>query len=396
MKIAENAAMSLWLIGPKQSQRTAHHERTPSTGQPVLSTKRKASPPRAMPKDSEDVEQEKSRQRPTSISIKVTSIENLPSAVSSVVSFAPPAKSQKKEGAAKATERDPFQTKISLANFTPLYVIGRGGFGKVWKVEVKKTKMVYAMKEMSKARVLSKRSVNSVMNERLLLSHLRHPFLVNMVCAFQDRENIYLIMDLVTGGDLRFHVSKRRLFTEEQTRFVIACILLGLEYLHNNGVLHRDVKPENVVLDSRGYCKLTDLGIARIWRPDNAQDTSGTPGYMAPEVMCRQNHGVAVDYFALGVIAYEMMMGRRPYQGKSRKEIKEQVLARQVQIRKADVPDGWSLEAADFVNRLIQRKPANRLGLNGPMEVKGHPWLKNFPWTRLLNKELTAPFLPSV
>eukprot|EP01017_Pseudomicrothorax_dubius_P029719 TRINITY_DN3642_c0_g2_i1.p2 TRINITY_DN3642_c0_g2~~TRINITY_DN3642_c0_g2_i1.p2 ORF type:complete len:257 (-),score=64.07 TRINITY_DN3642_c0_g2_i1:327-1097(-) len=256
--------------------------------------------------------------------------------------------------------------------------------------------MVYAMKEMSKARVLSKRSVNSVMNERLLLSHLRHPFLVNMVCAFQDRENIYLIMDLVTGGDLRFHVSKRRLFTEEQTRFVIACILLGLEYLHNNGVLHRDVKPENVVLDSRGYCKLTDLGIARIWRPDNAQDTSGTPGYMAPEVMCRQNHGVAVDYFALGVIAYEMMMGRRPYQGKSRKEIKEQVLARQVQIRKADVPDGWSLEAADFVNRLIQRKPANRLGLNGPMEVKGHPWLKNFPWTRLLNKELTAPFLPSV
>ena len=132
-----------------------------------------------------------------------------------------------------------------------------------------------------------------------------------------------------------------------------------------NGILHRDIKPENLVLDNKGYVRVTDLGIARQWRPDNANDTSGTPGYMAPEVMCRQNHGVAVDYFALGVIAYEFMMGRvwisvtikiikfyRPYQGRSRKEIRDQILAKQVQIKKQEIPDGWSLEAADFVNRV--------------------------------------------
>jgi len=162
-----------------------------------------------------------------------------------------------------------------------------------------------------------------------------------------------------------------------------------------NGILHRDIKPENLVLDYKGYVRVTDLGTARVWRPDNANDTSGTPGYMAPKVMCRQNHGVAVDYFALGVIAYEFMMGRRPYQGKSRKEIRDQILAKQVQIKKHEIPDGWSLEAADFVNRLIQRKPINRLGLNGPAEVKAHPWLKNFPWQKLLNKELEPPFVPS-
>jgi serine/threonine protein kinase len=133
----------------------------------------------------------------------------------------------------------------------------------------------------------------------------------------------------------------------------VACILIGLEYLHINGVLHRDIKPENLVLDSRGYVHLTDFGIARTWSAENAKDTSGTPGYMAPEVMCRQNHGVAADYFAVGVIAYEFMNGRRPYQGKSRKEIRDQILAKQVQIKRHDIPDGWSLEAADFINRVL-------------------------------------------
>lgn len=111
-------------------------------------------------------------------------------------------------------------------------------------------------------------------------------------------------------------------------------MLLSLEYLHKNCILHRDIKPENLVFDEMGYLRITDLGIARVWNPENAKDTSGTPGYMAPEVMCRQNHGVAVDYFAMGVIAYECMFGKRPYQGKDRKEIRDHILAKQVQIKK--------------------------------------------------------------
>lgn len=153
-------------------------------------------------------------------------------------------------------------------------------------------------------------------------------FLINMFYAFQDFENIYLVTDLVTGGDLRYHLNKQKKFSEVQTKFFVACILIGLEYMHNNGVIHRDIKPENLLLESNGYVRITDMGISRIWTPDNAHDTSGTPGYMAPEVMCRQNHGVQVDYFALGVIAHEFMLGRRPYTGKTRKDIRDQIFSK--------------------------------------------------------------------
>jgi serine/threonine protein kinase len=149
-----------------------------------------------------------------------------------------------------------------------------------------------------------------------------------MVCAFQDRENLYMVLDLMPGGDLRYHLANKKIFTEHETserssynvEFIVACAVVALEYMHTKGVIHRDLKPENMVIDKYGYMRVTDMGIARVLAPNNANDTSGTPGYMgmrgsgsmyvAPEVICRQNHGVAVDYFALGVIAYEFMLGR--------------------------------------------------------------------------------------
>ncbi|CAD8194966.1 unnamed protein product [Paramecium octaurelia] len=287
------------------------------------------------------------------------------------------------------------QVCVNKSNFAYHFIIGKGGFGKVWKVELKKNRTLYAMKEMSKAKIIAKRSVNSVLNERNLLTQFKHPFLINMVYSFQDRENLYLVMDLLTGGDLRQHLGRQRRFNELQTKFFVSCVILALEYLHNQNVIHRDVKPENIVLDSKGYARLTDLGIARIWRPENSSDNSGTPGYMAPEVMCRQNHTIAVDYFALGVMTYEFMLGYRPYNGKSRQEIKDQIISKQVQVKRTQIPNDWSLEAADFINKLIQRKQTSRLGFNGPDEIKKHIWLQGVPWNKLLNKEIQSPFIPS-
>ena len=126
-------------------------------------------------------------------------------------------------------------------------------------------------------------------------------------------------MDYLPAGDLRYHICQGKKFTEEEAKFIIACVFLGLEYLHSHSIIHRDIKPENLVIDENGYVRITDLGISRQFRPNNASDTSGTPGYMAPEVLCRQNHTYSVDHFALGVIAYELMLRSRPYYGRSRR-----------------------------------------------------------------------------
>ena len=286
------------------------------------------------------------------------------------------------------------QPQVTKNDFSFNFAIGRGGFGKVWVVEFHSDHREYAMKEMLKTRIVTKQSVNSVLNEQKLLSVLRHPFIVNMKFAFQDRENLYLVMDLMKGGDLRYHINQHERFSEYQTKFFVACIVSGLEYLHVNSILHRDIKPENLVLDSRGYIRITDFGIARILSTDNSRDTSGTPGYMSPEVLNRQRHGIAVDYFALGVVVYEFMTGRRPYVGRNRREVKEHIMARQVKLVRSQVPDGWSLESVDFVNKLLQRRPEERLGCNGPLEVKSHIWLRDFPWKQLLEKKLESPFKP--
>lgn len=173
----------------------------------------------------------------------------------------------------------------------------------------------------------------------------------------------------------------------------MCCLLLGLEYLHVNNVIHRDIKPENLVLDEKGYLRITDFGIAKVYKRENANETSGTPGYMSPEVLLGKNHGCVVDYFALGVITYEFMLGKRPYNGK-RREIKEKIIQKQEKVKKEEIPCGWSIEAADFVNRLLQRKAGNRLGLRGALEVREHSWLKYYHWKDLYDKRIIAPFQP--
>ena len=285
--------------------------------------------------------------------------------------------------------------KPNKSMFEFLYVIGRGGFGKVWMVKYKKTNEKYALKEMSKVKIIDRKSEKSIKNEREFLSKLHHPFIVNMICSFQDYDNLYLVMDLLTGGDLRYHICHKKQFNEEQSKFFSSCILLALEYIHINNIIHRDIKPENLVLDEKGYVRVTDFGVAKKNQRDNSSETSGTPGYMAPEVLCGLNHSFSVDFFALGVIIYEFMNGYRPYLGRNRKEIKEAVLARQIHVhRKQLFENGWSFESGDLINKLLYRKPHKRLGCNNINEIKEHSWFKNINWDELLNKKMKSPFIP--
>ena len=276
-----------------------------------------------------------------------------------------------------------------------MYIIGRGGFGKVWKVRLRKTNELFALKEMSKVKIIDRRSEISIMSERNLLSTLHHPFIVNMHFAFQDFYNLYLVMDLLNGGDLRFHIAHKKTFTESQTKFIIANMLLALEYIHSKNIIHRDIKPENLVLDSNGYVRITDFGVAKINEEDNSSETSGTPGYMAPEVILVQNHSFPSDFFALGVIGYEFMLGKRPYLGRGRKEIKQLIIAKQAKLEKDEIPDEWSKDSVNFINSLLQRKPKRRLGYRDINEIKNHEWMKGINWNLLGQKKIEAPFIPS-
>ena len=185
------------------------------------------------------------------------------------------------------------------------YVIGKGGFGKVWKIKHKKTQKYYALKEMSKIKIIEKKSEHSINCEREFLTKLYNPFIVNMYYAFQDSDNLYLVLDYLKGGDLRFHLTRHLKFSEEQSRFFICNVLISLEYIHSKEIIHRDIKPENLVLDDKGYARITDFGIAKknFEAKKNKGDTSGTPGYMAPEVMMGVSHSYEVDFFAVGIIS---------------------------------------------------------------------------------------------
>ena len=250
---------------------------------------------------------------------------------------------------------------------------------------------------MSKVKIIDKKSEKSILDERDLLSKLKHPFIVNMLCAFQDYENLYLLMDLLTGGDLRYHYNSNHIFSETEIRFFISCLILSLEYIHENNIIHRDVKPENLVCDEKGYVRLTDFGIAKVKKDENNSETSGTPGYMAPEVLLGQNHSFPVDFYAIGIIGYEFLMGKRPYVGKNRKEIKQLVLSKEAYIdNNIDNKEKiWSNECIDFINRCLKRKVNNRLGYHfGIKELKTHPWFAKYDWLNLYNKKMIAPYIP--
>ena len=283
------------------------------------------------------------------------------------------------------------------------YVIGKGGFGKVWQVILKKTQEKYALKEMSKAKIIDKKSQRFINNELTLLKKLRNDFIVNIYYAFQDKDNLYLVIDFLSGGDLRFHVSRYHIFSEEQTRFFISCIIQGLSHIHYNNIIHRDIKPENLVLDSRGYVRITDFGIAKENEKDNSSETSGTPGYMSPEVLFKKNHSFSTDFFAIGVIGFEFMRGKRPFTG-SKEEIKEKMKDRHFFEEKVKIKDndkiyqkGWSCECVDFINSLLEIDPNKRLGNKGGInELKEHQWLKYYLWEEIENKKLDSPYMPDI
>ena len=246
-------------------------------------------------------------------------------------------------------------------------------------------------------KILDCKNLKNIKNERDLLSQLNHPFIVNLHFSFQNTNYLYLILDLYTGGDLRYHLFHKNYFEEIQTKFIISNIILGLEYCHSNLIIHRDIKPENIILDNNGYTHITDFGIA-MQQSKNATQVSGTPAYMAPEALFGKAQTIVLDYYSLGVLTFELIFGVKPYNGKNREEIKEKVKNKEIILNKRskNIKEKLSKESIDFISKLMQSDPNKRLGyLGGINDIKKHPWLININWKELYNFKLKAPFIPS-
>ena len=253
------------------------------------------------------------------------------------------------------------------------------------------------MKEISKVKLIQNKAYEEIIHEQELNAKLNHPFLVGMNFSFQNKDYLYMINDLMPGGDLRYWYIQKKNFSEKECKFIIACVILGLEYLHSNKIIHRDLKPENILFDKKGYVHLADFGIAKKLGDEpeeRIEDTSGSPGYMSPETIFNQKHSYASDFFSLGVVCYEMMMKKRPYNGKNRQEIKENMANNFIQIKTNEIPKGWSSEFVDFTNKLLEKNEENRLGYKGINDLKCHAWLKLLNWKNIYLMKEKAPFIP--
>ena len=253
------------------------------------------------------------------------------------------------------------------------------------------------MKQMSKCKLIEQKCYEDIIYEQKLTSRINHPFIASLDFSFQDKDYLYMIYDLMSGGDLRYWYTEQKVFSEKECKFLASCIILALEYLHHNKIIHRDLKPENILFDKNGYIHIADFGIAKLL--DNEPEehiihVSGSPGYMSPEAIFKEKHSYVSDFFSLGVICYEMMMKKRPYIGKNRQEIKDKMSKEQVQIKSSQIPSGWSPEIANFINKLLVINPENRLGFKGISELKFHPWLRYYDWKLIYLKKEKAPFIP--
>ena len=282
------------------------------------------------------------------------------------------------------------EEKISPSSFVCLALLGRGSFGEVYLVQHINSKEKYAMKVLRKERMLAQNLLKYAIAERNVLSLSNHPFIVKLNYAFQTSTKLFLLLEYCPNGDLGKHLLFEKRFSEQRAKFYVCEVLLALENLHKRGIIFRDLKPDNVVLDDKGHCKLTDFGLSKegIFEGKYSQSFCGSIAYLAPEMLKKQGHGKAVDWYLLGVLFYEMVVGAPPFFTNKKEEIFHNIECAELKI-----PNYVSPEATDLLRKLLERDPNKRLGgsAEDAQEIKEHPFFKDVDWKKVYNKELKPP-----
>ncbi|KAG7223233.1 hypothetical protein INR49_015589, partial [Caranx melampygus] len=285
--------------------------------------------------------------------------------------------------------------------FMDFRVLGKGGFGEVFACQAKATGKMYANKKLEKKRLKKRKGYEGAIVEKRILAKVHSRFIVTLAYAFQTKTDLCLVMTIMNGGDLRFHMynvdEKNPGFNEKRACFYTAQIICGLEHLHQHRIIYRDLKPENVLLDDAGHVRLSDLGLAVELPPGKDKTTgyAGTPGFMAPELLQKKEYDYSVDYFTLGVTLYEMVAAKGPFRVRGEKVENDEV-TRRILNDPVAYPPNFTKECKDICEGLMEKDPAKRLGFknNECTELKNQPFFKEINWGRLEAGMMPPPFVP--
>ncbi|XP_043930422.1 protein kinase C eta type [Protopterus annectens] len=288
--------------------------------------------------------------------------------------------------------------KFGIEDFTFQSVLGKGSFGKVMLAKLKEKGTPYAVKILKKDVILQDDDVECTMTEKRILSLAgSHPFLTQLFCCFQTPDRLFFVMEFVNGGDLMFHIQKSRRFDETRARFYTAEITSALMFLHGKSIVYRDLKLDNVLLDSEGHCKLADFGMCKegISEGHTTSTFCGTPDYIAPEILQEMQYGPSVDWWALGVLLFEMLCGHAPFEAENEDDLFETILKDEVLY-----PAWLNSEATDFLKSLLVKNPNKRLGCvvaqGGEQAIVEHPFFQDVDWVLLNKREIEPPFKPRI
>ena len=288
--------------------------------------------------------------------------------------------------------------KVSLNDFNLLKILGRGGFAKVYLAQQKETEELYALKAVRKLAIIEKQQFDAIKREKEILFEANHPFLVTLRCAFQNQDKLFFLMSYAAGGDLSYHQRKRGTFWENEVKFYAAQIILALEFLHSKGIIYQDLKPANVLLDSNGYIKLTDFGAARYnYQTRNYKTFIGTLDFIAPEVIKRKEYNKSVDWWALGILIYQLLYGTLPFYDKNINTIAKKILEEEVTFMEEEVSSGAVSDLCkNFIRSLLQKDPKKRLGYDSYEDQLADPWFEDLEIEKQTSYQINAPLIPEM
>ncbi|KAJ8662271.1 hypothetical protein O0I10_001964 [Lichtheimia ornata] len=293
----------------------------------------------------------------------------------------------------KETQRP--RKRVYKEDFEILKLLGRGAYGKVTLCRHVDSRKLYAMKVLKKASLFvhGKKNVEYMKTERQILEEVRHPFIVQLMYAFQTDERLFLILEYAVGGELFTHMAAEQMFSERVARFYIAELVLALDHLHTLGIVYRDLKPENCLLDAEGHVLLTDFGLSKVSVDGKANTFCGTAEYMAPEVLMELHYDKSVDWWTLGILMFEMLTGDTPFRAGNQKKTMDAI-----QNKKLQVPYYVTSDAKDLLNRLLRKNPNTRLGYgdDGTEQVQAHKWFRRIKWKDMLERKVQPPIVPII